>query len=185
MIERRQLLLATLAAIGASAVGPMALAQGQGKGQDKGGPDKGGPDRGGGQAGPGQGGQKKKQHHHNNGQAKLGDKIKKNGNHMLEKKGPHSVSVDVKDGKVAGMKVKHDQKGDVAVKKYKTNKKMAAAPGIHMVAYDTMLAQAYSLGTTWIGYAYIDDWGDEVIYWYPVEMIYDGETGAIDYVPIV
>jgi hypothetical protein len=180
MNERRRLLFTAFAA----ALAPAAFAQGQGKGQDKGGPDKGpaGPDKGAG--GPAQGGQKKKQHHHNNGQAKLGDKIKTNGNHVLEKKGPHTVSVDVKDGKVAGMKVKHDQKGDVAVKKYKTNKKMAANTGIHMAAYDTMLAQAYSRGTTWIGYAYIDDWGDEQIYWYPVEMIYDGDTGAVEYVPI-
>ena len=182
MNERRRLLFTAFAAMSAAAVAPAAFAQGQGKGQDKG-PDKGpaGPDKG---AGGPQGGQKKKQHHHNNGQAKLGDKIKVNGNHVLEKKGPHTVSVDVKDGKVAGMRVKHDQKGDVPVKKYKTNKKMAANTGFHLAAYDTMMAQAYSLGTTWIGYAYIDDWGDEQIYWYPVEMIYDGDTGAIEYVPI-
>jgi hypothetical protein len=37
-------------------------------------------------------------------------------------------------------------------------------------------------GTTWIGYSYIDDWGDEVIYWFEYEMIYDGDTGAVEYV---
>ena len=125
-----------------------------------------------------------KKHAHHDGKSKLGEKIKHNGDHVLDKKGPHTVTVKVKDGKIAGMKVKHEKKGEVAVKKYKTNKKMASSgTGIHMAAYDTMLAQAYSLGTTWIGYAYIDDYGDEQIYWYPVEMIYDGETGAIDYVP--
>jgi hypothetical protein len=175
MDSKRRLCLATLAAIGISTIAPEALAQGQGKGQGQG--------QGGGQA-PGQSGQKKKQHH-NNGKDKLGDKIKQNGNHVIDKKGDATVSVDVKDQKVAGMKVKHAKKGDLKVTKYKTNKKMAAAEtGIHLAAYDTMLAQAYSLGTTWIGYSYYDDYGDEQIYWYPVEMIYDGDTGAIDYVPI-
>ena len=126
----------------------------------------------------------KKKHHHNNGKDKLGEKIKQNGSHVIDKKGDATVAMDVKDNKIAGMKVKHAKKGDLAVKKYKTKQKMAQTGGVHMVAYDTMLAQAISLGTTYIGYAYIDDWGDEVIYWYPVEMIYDGETGAIDYVPV-
>ena len=169
MDTQRRLFIATIAALGSSALVPPALAQGQ-KDKDK---DKEkGKDK------------EKKKHHHNNGKDKLGDKIKQNGNHVIDKKGDHTVAVDVKDGKIAGMKVKHAKKGDVAVKKYKTNKKMADAGPIHMVAYDTMLAQAQSLGTTYIGYAYIDDYGDEVIYWYPYEMIYDGETGAIDYVPI-
>ena len=44
--------------------------------------------------------------------------------------------------------------------------------------------QAYSLGTAYIGYAYIDDYGDEQIYWWPYEMICDGDAGAIDYVPL-
>ena len=39
------------------------------------------------------------------------------------------------------------------------------------------------MGTTYIGYAYIDDNGDEQIYWWPYEMIYDGDTGAVEYVP--
>jgi len=163
-IRRRQC-IAALAAIGLSTVVPAAL--GQGKGQEK---------------GQGQG---KRKQHHNNGKDKLGDKIKQNGNHVIDKKGDATVSVTVKDQKVAGMQVKHAKKGDLQVTKYKTNKKMAdAATGIHLAAYDTLLAQAQSLGTTYIGYSYIDDYGDEQIYWYPYEMIYDGDTGAIDYVPL-
>ena len=46
------------------------------------------------------------------------------------------------------------------------------------------LAQAQSLGTVYIGYAYYDEYGDEVIYWFPYEMIYDGDTGAVEYIPI-
>lgn len=166
MNAQRRLCLAMVAALGAATLAPSVLAQGpkEDKGKGKG---------------------KKKEHHHNSGKDKLGDKIKQNGNHVIDKKGEATVSVDVKDGKVAALHAKHAKKGELTVKKYKTNKKMAAATsGIHMVAYDTMQAQAYSLGTTWIGYYYIDDYGYEEIYWYPVEMIYDGDTGAIDYVPI-
>lgn len=119
---------------------------------------------------------------HNKGKDLLGDKIKRNGKHVINKKGAHTVSVDVKDGKVAGMHVKHNKKGDVQVKKYKTSKKMAQGGGMHYASF--LLAQAQSLGTLWIGYAYIDDDGYEEIYWFPYEMIYDGDTGAIEYVPV-
>ena len=76
--------------------------------------------------------------------------------------------------------MKHADKGDVPVKKYVTKKKMAEAPlgGIQRVSLN--LAQyggAEYLGTTWIGFAYYDDWGDEVIYWFPYDMVYDPYTG--------
>ncbi|MEO6596348.1 MAG: hypothetical protein ABIP94_16485 [Planctomycetota bacterium] len=161
MTTQRRTLLAALAAFGTTLLAPKVFAQGKGK--DK----------------------AKKEHRHHSGKDKLGAKVKQNGNHVIDKRGDHSVSVDVKDGKVAGMQVKHAKKGNVPVKKYKTTKKMASSNTIHLVAYGTMLAQAYSLGTTWIGYAYIDDYGYEEIYWYPYEMIYDGDTGAVEYVPVV
>ena len=123
----------------------------------------------------------KKAHHHN-GKQLLGDKIKTNGNHVIDKKGDHTVSVEVKDGKIAGVHVKHDKKGDVQVKKYNTNKKMAQLVGLQYASF--LLAQAQDLGTIYIGYAYVDDYGDEVIYWFPYEMILDGDTGAIQYVPV-
>ena len=125
----------------------------------------------------------KNKHDHQSGHDLLNPKGKKDGKHLLHKKGPHTVSVDLKEGKIAGMDVKHDKKGNVPVKKYKTNKKMAAVGGLHTVAYTGMLAQAYSTGTTFIGYAYIDDYGDEQVYWWPYEMMYDPWTGAVEYVP--
>lgn len=124
----------------------------------------------------------KAKHHHQNGQQLVGEKIKSNGNHVIHKKGPHTVSVDVKDGKIAGMHVKHATKGELPVKKYKTNKKMVQTAGFQYASFQ--VAQAQSLGTIYIGYAYIDEYGDEVIYWYPYEMILDGDTGAIEYVPV-
>lgn len=69
---------------------------------------------------------KSKANHHDGGKL-VGAKLKTNGKHALHKKGPHSVSLDVKNGKIAGMRVKHDAKGELPVRKYKTKKKMAQA----------------------------------------------------------
>ena len=127
--------------------------------------------------------QKVKQHKHQNGKDLVGDKIKKDGKHEFHKNGKNTAFVNVKQGKIAGVEVKHAEKGNVPVKKYKTNKKMAEAPVAGIQPVSLILAQTQYLGVTWIGYAYIDDWGDEVIYWFPYDMIYDGDTGAVEYVP--
>jgi hypothetical protein len=81
------------------------------------------------------------------------------------------------------MHVNHADKGSVAVTKYKTTKHMAkgATSGVQFASY--LLAQSQYIGTMWIGYGYIDEWGDEYIYWFPYDMIYDGDTGAIEYYP--
>ena len=121
--------------------------------------------------------------HHENGKKLLGEKIKANGSHVIHKKGPYTTTVDVKDGKVAGMHVKHATKGEVPVRKYKTTKQLAQAGGLQYASY--VKVQDQYLGTTYIGYSYYDEYGDETIYWYPYDMILDGATGAIDYVPVV
>jgi hypothetical protein len=122
----------------------------------------------------------KGKHNHHNAHSMVQAKLKTNGTHQLHKNGKHTVSADVKDGKIAGFHVKHDSKGDVAVKKYKSKKKMASLDGMPSptVPADT------DLGTTWIAYAYIDDDGNEEYYWFPYEVILDGDTGAVDYVPL-
>jgi len=118
------------------------------------------------------------QHHHHSGGQLLGNKIKTNGNHVIEKIGKNTVSVVVKNGKVAGVKVKHSQKGDLAVKKYKTDQKMASS-----AERNTGIQLAQYMGTTYIGYAFIDEYGDEWIEWFPYDMIYDGDMDAVLYVP--
>ncbi len=103
---------------------------------------------------------------------------------MLDKHGDFTATVEVKNGKVAGLHVR-GKKGDVPVKKYKTDKKMALASpqqGRLRLASFPLLQDQY-VGTTYIGYAYIDEYGDEEIYWFPYDMILDGDTGAILYVP--
>jgi len=118
---------------------------------------------------------------HHDGKQLLGENFKANGHHVIHKKGNYTTSVEVKDGKVAGVHVKHAKKGDVPVKKYKTNKNMAQAAGRQFTSM--LLTQDQYIGTVWIGYAYIDEYGDETIYWFPYDMILDGITGAVDYVP--
>lgn len=170
-MNRTAVILVTgVAALGLAAGGTTAWAQG--KGRDK-------------QEQRDHGAKPKKQHKHKDGKALLGDKIKQNGKHKIDQNGKFSTFVETNNGKIRKVSVNHADKGDVPVKKYKSTKKMAeltAAGGIMPVNF--VLAQAQSLGETWIGYSYIDEYGDEVIYWYPYEMIEDPYTGAIDYVPI-
>ena len=151
---------------------------GKGKGKEKEGPkaDSAEPGK---EKGKGSGKEKAKKRHHQSGPQLVGEKLKSNGHHVIHKNGKHTVAVDVKDGKIAGMSVKHSEKGDVPVKKYKSKKKMASLEGPQSPAVP---ADEY-LGTTWIGYAYIDEDGNEEIYWFPYDMILDGDTGAIEYVP--
>ena len=164
MNPNRRLFTAGLAALGASALAGGANASG--KDDDK-------------AEGSGKGKGKAK---HKNGKQLLGEKIKKDGKHVLEMKGLHTISVDVKDGKIAGMSVKHSKKGELPVTKYKTKIKMASAD---FMQYASMLqVQLQDLGTVYIGYSYFDEYGNEEIYWYPYEMIYDGDTGAIEYIPV-
>src|SRR6516164_2506481 len=120
---------------------------------------------------------------HQNGKQLLGENIKSNGNHVIDKKGDYTASVEVKNGKIAGLHVNHAKKGDVPVTKFKTNKKMAQANGPQYGNASFVLFQDQYLGTTWIGYAYTDAYGVQTIYWFPYDMILDGATGAIEYVP--
>jgi hypothetical protein len=129
----------------------------------------------------GPGSAKVKGHKHVSGKNLLGDKIKKNGSHKLQDHDKFSATADVSNGKVRGVKVKHAERGDVQVTKYKTTKQMA----MDMTRGDgTYLAQYGNVVTLWIGYAYIDDWGYEVIYWFPVDVVLDGDMGAIDYIEV-
>ena len=177
MVRIARFFIGALAALSLVATGNEVLAQGKGK--DK--------DRTEQPAAKGKAGKEKVKHHHHDGKSLLGDKIKQNGRHKFHENGKFSAFADVKGGKIPGVTVQHADRGNVPVKKYKTNRKMAAAPamsGIRPVSF--ILAQATGtqyLGQTWIGYSYIDDYGDEVIYWFPYDMILDADTGAIEYIP--
>ena len=172
----RNITLAAAIALAAATVSGDLLAQGKGRDKDRSQP-------------PGQSKEHQAKHQkHKDGKALVGEKVKQNGRHKVDQNGKFSTFVETRGGKIHGVSVNHADKGDVPVTKYKSSKKMAelsAAGGIMPVNY--VLAQyggAQSLGETWIGYSYIDEYGEEVIYWFPYEMIEDPYTGAIDYVPV-
>jgi hypothetical protein len=125
-----------------------------------------------------------KKQEHKSGKDMLGDKIKKNGKHQLEKHGKNTASAEVKDGKITGVDVENTDTGKVPVTKYKSTQKMASNSRnrYQLASLGLAPAQQY-VDTVWIGYAYIDEYGDEIIYWFPYDMVYDPYTGAIDYYP--
>jgi hypothetical protein len=125
----------------------------------------------------------KKQNHHD-GHRLVAAKLKTDGHHDIEKKGHYAASVESKGGKIAAFHVDHDTKGAIPVKKYRTNKKMAQATGSHLTYASFALLQDTDMGTVYIGYSYVDDDGNEEIYWFPAEEIVDGDTGAVEYVPL-
>jgi hypothetical protein len=125
----------------------------------------------------------KKQNHHD-GKQLVAAKLKTDGHHDIDKKGHYTSSVESKGGKIAAFHVVHDTKGNIPVKKYKTNKKMVQATGSHLTYASFALAQGEDMGTVEIGYSYVDDDGNEEIYWFPAEEVLDPDTGAVEYVPL-
>ena len=115
MQRTHRALIVLFAALSLVGGGSYALAQGKDKDKDH--------------QGQGQGKSKEhKQHKHHDGKSLLGDKVKTNGHHVFHQNGKFTAAADVTNGKIAGLKVKHADKGDVPVKKYKTTKKMAELP---------------------------------------------------------
>jgi len=125
-----------------------------------------------------------KKQNHLDGHRLVAAKLKTDGHHDIDKRGHYSASVESKGGKIAAFHVVHDTKGAIPVKKYKTNKKMVQATGSHLTYASFALPQDTDLGTVEIGYSYIDDDGNEEIYWFPAEEIVDGDTGAVEYIPL-
>jgi hypothetical protein len=125
----------------------------------------------------------KVQHHHNAKQL-VGEKLKQDGHHDIDHKGKFTTSVEVKGGKIAALHVRHSERGDIPVKKYKTHRKLAENQSPRAIYVSYRLAQMEDLGTEYIGYSYVDDEGNEEIYWFPAEEVYDPDTGAVEYVPL-
>jgi hypothetical protein len=118
-----------------------------------------------------------KPHHHTSGKALLGERLKTNGTHQLAKKGKHTASAEVRNGKIAAFHVKHETKGEIATKKVKTHKKMGAQP-----VMDSFDAPAQDPNGYWVGYLYEDDEGQTEIYWFWDADILDGSANAADYI---
>jgi hypothetical protein len=125
----------------------------------------------------------KVQHHHN-GTHLVGDHLKKDGRYDIDHHRDYTTSVDVQGGKIAALHVRQSGTGNIPVVKYEARKRLGDGGGEHLIYTSFRLAQMQDLGAQWIGYSYVDDDGNEEIYWYPVDEIGDGDTGAIDYVPL-
>lgn len=119
---------------------------------------------------------------HHDGKGMLAGNLKTDGHHVMEKRGNYTTSVESKGGKISGVRVRHTTKGDIRVTKYKTHKKMALQLGGHVVNASFHGAQDQDMGTVYIGFGYLDDDGNEEIYWFPYDMIIDGDTGAVEYI---
>ena len=118
----------------------------------------------------------KKQKKHQNGRALLGDKVKQNGKHKLPKAGKVDVSVEIKNGKVAGLTAAHPSKGNLQVRKVKSRQKLAeTAPGVILVGMK--LAQ----GSDWYyGYWFVDDEEeDDWYYWFTADDVIVDDTGVL------
>src|SRR5262249_24433833 len=65
-------------------------------------------------------------HQHQAANQLLGNKTNTDGTHEIHKRGDHTIHAHVKGKKIERISVTHRTKGAVAVKKYKTNKKVVA-----------------------------------------------------------
>jgi hypothetical protein len=121
-------------------------------------------------------------HKHHSGAQLLGSKLGTDGKHELHKAAGHTVHAHVAHKKLQKLSVT-GPKGEVAVKKYRSSKKMADSgqPGYGMIVNVSMeTAQASS---DYVGYAFTDPvTGDTYIYWFPADVIVDPYTGAEVYI---
>jgi hypothetical protein len=118
-------------------------------------------------------GKKKSKHHDAHAMTK--EHLKKDGTHEIHKNGKHTASADVQGGKIKSFHVKHATKGEVAVRKVKSKTKVAMLDATDApLTADTI----YS----YYGYCYDDDDDVENCYWYPVAIVIDDFTGAVEYV---
>ena len=118
----------------------------------------------------------KKKSKHVDAHAATKQHLGKDGSHEIHKNGKHTASAEVKGGKIKSFHVKHATKGDVSLRKVKSKTKVAMLDGNAPITADTTYA--------YYAYCYddVDDADTEVCYWYPVEIVTDDFTGAVEYV---
>jgi len=148
MLSRRGILVAVGALAGGAIISP-ALAQGNSESKAKG------------------------KKHQKNGKDLVGNKIKQNGTHHIDKADKIDVAVDVSNGKVVALKAKHPQKGDLQVGKVKSTEKFA------LLESSTNLQFAQAIYVWYYAYWFMDEYGDYWYYWFPVEYIIDDGSWVI------
>ena len=112
-----------------------------------------------------------KQKHHLNGNALLGDKIKKNGKHKIHTAGKADVIAEVNNGKVVGVSAVGMQ-----VKKVKSRQKLAeTTPGLILASMQLAQTDVY-----YYGYWVYDEF-DDYYYWFTADIVIVDATW-VDYV---
>ena len=112
-------------------------------------------------------------HKHQAGLQLLGSKINTDGKHEIHKVAGHTVHAHVSNKKIAKVTVT-GPKGDVAVKKYKSSKKMASLGSSHEFIVKISTNEIAQAASDYIGYAFTDPvTGDTYIYWYPADVVLD------------
>src|SRR5215510_8054650 len=124
-----------------------------------------------------------KKHQHKNGHNLLGDKLKQNGRHQIEKAGQDTVSAEVNNGKVTAMSANHPQNGNLPARKVKSRQKMAEIEprGVRVAANVESPQLAQTIVYTSYGWCF-DDGLDVYCYWYPADVVIV-DTSWVEFVP--
>lgn len=124
-------------------------------------------------------------HKHHDGHQLLGSKINTDGKHELHKAGGHTVYAHVTKKKIAKVTVT-GPKGEVAVKKYRSSKKLAALGGAaHQFIVKVSTAEVAQASGDYIGYAFVDPvTGDTYIYWFSAGDVLDPSGAEVYMAPV-
>ena len=118
----------------------------------------------------------KKQKKHQSGRDLLGGKIKQNGKHKLHKAGKVDVSVEVRNGKVAGLTATQPGKGNLQVRKVKSRQKLAAETPAVLLA-SMKMAQT---SDWYYGYWFVEpDEEDDWYYWFAADEVIVDDTWVV------
>lgn len=118
-----------------------------------------------------------KNKHNNNGHQLIGDKINRNGKHIIGKAGRHDVVAEVASKKVVNMAA-----GDLPVRKVKSSRRMSGRDSLIfpvVASAETQFAQV--VAEIWYAFCF-DDGLDEYCYWYPALYVVVND-GWVEYVP--
>jgi hypothetical protein len=119
---------------------------------------------------------------HHSGHDKLGKRIGQNGKHEIHRTGQHVVHAHVQGKQVTGVTATHMRNGRQAkVMKFKSSRRQHALlddprGDVHFVASETEEV-AFTL---WVGFGFFEN-GQLIIFWFPVDLVYGGDDGSIDY----